>query len=465
MKPTRRVRHYGRTSSPSSASSRRKGQHLKLRRPLPPELLRRIDTDPLFQVMTSDHQSWIDPFTGTPIPASLGRQAAAKEYLLDSGVWKDREPLSRGSIETIRWRLELMRLLPVDPRLRIFGKERGWVNPYTGELVEDVAREDGKITLRTIMTMARVLASCQQAQFGRMLDNQTLMAKISAHNQKMQSTSDNSTGQYKIINNDLSEDLIRAKSVQQHMLSDMPQLESLELAVHYSAHSGVSGDFYEVLTLRDGRIMMFLGDVSGHGMQAALVVATALKALRFLGRQTSDLVTLLTQFNDEIRSDLIPGQFITMFAALVDPVSHRATCVRAGHHAALLANLDQGVVLRKVGHMGIAIGLVEGAVFKQSLKPEVIGLQPGDVLLQYTDGLTEAIDPQEVEFGDARLYGSFLMHLELPMQELVDRIAKDVNQHAKGNLRDDLTIIALAVFDTPGSDEIGSSDLDKDITK
>jgi serine phosphatase RsbU (regulator of sigma subunit) len=463
MKSSRRIRRLGR------GSHRKVVQHLKMRRPLPTDLLRRIDSDPLFQVMTSDHQSWIDPFTGTPIPAPNGRSATAKEYLLDSGVWKDREPLSRGSIETIRWRLELMRLLPIDPRLRIFGKEHGWVNPYTGEMVEDVAREDGRITLRTIMTMARVLASCPQAQFGRMLDNQTLMQKLQtlglAHHHRAQTPADTATGLQRAITNDLSDDMTRAKNVQQHMLSDMPQLESLELAVHYAAHAGVSGDFYEVITLKDGRVMMLLGDVSGHGMQAALVVATALKTLRFLARQTSDLVTLLSQFNDEIKGDLIPGQFITMFAALLDPVSHRATCVRAGHHAALLANLDQGTVLRKLGQMGIAIGLVDGVVFKQSLKPEIVGLQPGDVLLQYTDGLTEALDAQEVEFGDARLYGSFLTHLELPMQELVDRIAKDVNQHAKGNLNDDLTIIALAVYDTPGSDEIESNDIEKDISR
>ncbi len=415
------------------------------RRPLPPDLLHRLEVDALFQVMTSDLQHWIDPFTGTPVPASLGRVPAAKEYLIESGVWKDKETLSRSALEMIRWRMELMRLLPIDPRLRIFRADgRGWLNPFNGEVVEDITREDGKITVRTVMSMARALSTCPQAQAGRMLDNATLMARSQALGMSQQTRQ---SGSAVFGHQELTDDMARAKNVQQHMLSQLPEVEGFELAVHYSAHSGVSGDFYEVITLPDRRILMLLGDVSGHGMQAALVVATALKTLRFIARQTADLVTLLTQFNNEIKADLIPGQFITMFAAVLDPASCRMTCVRAGHHPALIANLDTGLILRKVGNQGIAIGLVAGKIFQQSLNPDAIALQPGDILLQYTDGLVEAMDQDQQEYGEARLYGSLLSRLELPLQELVDGIAKDVGEFADGNVGDDLTIFSLAVFE------------------
>jgi len=429
-----------------------------MRRPLPPDMLRRLDSDPLFAVMTSDQQHWIDPYTGTPVPASLGRVPAAREYLTESGVWREREPLPRADLEAIRWRLELMRMLPLDPRLRIFGREgRGWLNPFTGDLIDGITREDGKITVRTVSAMARHLSTCAPAQAGRILDNQALMARVQALGLGQQAQAPGVPTPRLNTGSEFNEDMARAKSVQQHMLPDLPAIEGYELAVHYAGHSGVSGDFYEALPLRDGRVLLVLGDVSGHGMQAALVVATALKTLRFLARQVSDPVSLLAQFNDEIRSDLLPGQFITMFVGALEPAARRFTCIRAGHHHAVIANLAQNTVLRRVGHQGIAIGLVAGAVFSRSLRPEVIELQPGDVLLQYTDGVTEANDEDGNEYGDARLFGSLLANLELPLQQIVDEIASDVLAFANGNLSDDLTVLSLAVLEPEAAPDEGEA--------
>jgi serine phosphatase RsbU (regulator of sigma subunit) len=428
-----------------------------MRRPLPPDVIRRLDSDPLFQVMTADQQHWIDPYTGTPVPASLGRVPAAREYLTEAGVWKDNELLPRQALEVVKWRLDLMRLLPIEPRLRIFGRDgMGWLNPFTGELIQNIAREEGKITGRTVLAMAQHLSTCQRAAGGRPLDGQTLIVRMQALGIAPQQAAPIASAPAHApgasTSTEMSDDMARAKSVQQHMLADLPEIPGFELAVHYTGHSGVSGDFYEVIRLHDGRVLILLGDVSGHGMQAALVVATALKTLRFLARQTNDLVTLLTQFNDEVRTDLLPGQFITLFAAILDPDTRRMLCVRAGHHHALLANLAGASILRRIGQQGVAIGLVPGATFTRSIKPEVIELQPGDVLLQYTDGLTEAADAEGNEYGEGRMCGCLLAGLDLPLQELVDGMAEDVLEFAGGNLADDLTLLTLAVL-TPIDDD------------
>ncbi len=417
------------------------------RRPLPPDILRRLDNDAIFQVMTSDQQHWIDPYTGTPVPASLGRIPAAREYLIESGNWRDKDTLPRSQLEAIRWRLELMRMLPLDPRLRIFGREgRGWLNPFTGEMIDHIAREDGKITVRTVAAMALHLSACPPAQSGRILDNATLMTRVQALGLGGPPPSTNTPTPRSQVGSEFQDDMARAKSVQQHMLPDLPAIEGYELAVHYAGHSGVSGDFYEALPLHDGCVLLVLGDVSGHGMQAALVVATALKTLRFLARQVSDPVSLLVQFNDEIRTDLLPGQFITMFVASLDPVARRLVCIRAGHHPAVIANLGQNAILRRVGHQGIAIGLVAGSVIRGSLRPETIDLLPGDVLLQYTDGVTEATDAEGNEYGETRMFGNFLATLDQPLQQVVDEIASDVLAFANGTLGDDLTVLSLAVL-------------------
>jgi serine phosphatase RsbU (regulator of sigma subunit) len=426
------------------------------RRPLPQEVLLRLDSDPLYQVMTSDQQYWIDPYTAQPIPASLGRIPAAKEYLMESAVWREKEPLPRVSLDITKWRMDLVRLLPIEPRLRIFGKEgKGWMNPFTGDLVPNIVRDDGKITARTVNAMAQHLATCPQAT-GKPLDNQALLQRMQALGiapPQAKPTTATLASEVTPVGNEMAEDMARARSVQQNMLADLPELEGYEVAIHYAGHSGVSGDFYEALTLRDGRVLLLLGDVSGHGMQAALVVATALKTLRFLARQTNDLSTLLTQFNDEIRADLLPGQFITLFAGILDPGAREMTCLRAGHHPAIIVNLAQSAPLRKVGNQGMAIGLVSGAIFSRSLKPETVILEPGDVLVQYTDGATEASNVDGDEYGDHRLYGAVLTRFDMNMQELVDSVAEDVMKFAGGGLDDDLTLFALAVLEPEEEDE------------
>src|SRR4051812_22974124 len=140
-------------------------------RELPPEILRRVDADPSFQVMTLDLQIWIDPYTGKAVPASLGRAQAAREYLLDNDkLWKTQEPLPLARLEYERWRLDLIRLLPLEPRLRMFGRDGGWLNPYNGEFISSITRDEGKITLHTVSLMAEALCLTPAARGGRLLE-------------------------------------------------------------------------------------------------------------------------------------------------------------------------------------------------------------------------------------------------------------------------------------------------------
>ena len=429
------------------------GQQLKsMRRQLPPELLRKLEVDPLFQIMTGDQQ-WIDPYTGEAVPATQGRLESARNHLMENGTWRDREPMPVQQLEIIRWRIDLMRLLPVEPRLRIFARDGRWLNPFNGELVSDIVREEGKITSHTITAMGRVLSVCQEALSGRLLDSQTLSGKIQQFGIGRTEAPSPAANP-----NALSSDMAKARNVQQNMLADLPTVDGYDIAVHFKPHSGVSGDFYEVITMKNGHIMFVIGDVSGHGMQAALVVATALKTLRFLARQTSNMCNLLIQFNDEIRADLLPGQFITIFAAELDPVSGSLSCVRAGHHSGLLLSANGDTVLQKVGKTGMAIGLAAGPIFAGSVHVDVVHLHPGDVLMQYTDGLTEAMDSEGNEFGELQLYSSFFAHANLSAQDLVDAIAVDVVSHVQGQLDDDLTIFALSKL--PNEDMGGSGEWD-----
>ena len=416
-------------------------------RPLPPDLLRRIENDPLFMVVTLDGTRWIDPFSGEPVLiGAQGRASAARVQLADSGDWRNGNPLPLEQLETERWRLDLTRLLPTEPRLRIFLKDnRGWINPFSGEVVQGVERPDGKMTPRTVWQMAQKLAACPHARAGRMHDMQDLLNRGRAYGaaQAAQETHIPTPRATQALGSDMAQ----AQSVQRHMLSEMPKPPGYELAVHLSPHAGVAGDFYEVTSLRDGRIFIALGDVSGHGMQAALVVVTALKTIRFVARSTSDLTELICRFNDEIKPDLMPGQFITLFAAVLDPASRVFTCLRAGHQPAILVNLAREDVMRRLGRRGMAIGLASGAVFAQSMRAVSMQLEAGDVIVQSTDGALEAMNGSEVEFGESRYLASVLSRYEATCQELVDGVAADVCAYAQERgVGDDLTVLALAVL-------------------
>ncbi|MCS6971171.1 MAG: serine/threonine-protein phosphatase [Planctomycetes bacterium] len=417
-------------------------------RQLPQDLLRRIDSDPLFQVTTSDGQQWINPYTGQPVPMSReGRTATARQHLADTGCWRDAAPLPLEQLETERWRLDLMRLMPHEPRLRIFLKDqRGWINPYNGGVVPGIERPDGKVTPRTVWQIAKHLAACPEARTGRMLEMPELLARARAHG-AAHAQQETSLYQRQPPESEAARDLAQAQAVQQHMLADLPRPPGYELAVHLSPHAGVAGDFYEASTLSDGRLFLALGDVSGHGMQAALIVATAIKTLRFVARSTADLHELVARFNDEIKPDLVPGQFITLFAAVLDIPSRTLQCVRAGHQPAILMNLAREDVVRRIGIGGMAIGLASGATFRAALRLSTVQLLPGDVLVQCTDGALEAMNEAGVEFGEARYLASILHHYELSAQELVDGIAADVRSHAQGKgVSDDLTVLALTVL-------------------
>lgn len=417
-------------------------------RPLPPDLLRRIENDPLFMVVTLDGTRWIDPYSGEPVPVSQsGRASAARQHLAETGAWRSGSLLPIEQLETERWRIDLMRLLPTEPRLRIFLKDnRGWMNPFSGEVVQGVERPEGKLTPRTVWQMAQRLAVCPHARVGRMHDMQELLARGRAHG-AAHHAQEASAPTPRADQPAMDADLAQAQSVQRHMLAGMPRPNGYELAVHLSPHAGVAGDFYEVTTLRDGRILIALGDVSGHGMQAALVVATALKTLRFVSRATGDLADLVCRFNDEIKPDLVPGQFITLFAAVLDPGNRVFTCLRAGHQPAVLINLAREEIMRRVGRSGMAVGLATGAVFAQSLRPVSMQLEAGDIIVQSTDGALEAMNDAGVEFGEARYLASVLRRYESSAQELVDGIAEDVRGYAQGRgVGDDLTVLALAVL-------------------
>lgn len=239
-----------------------------------------------------------------------------------------------------------------------------------------------------------------------------------------------------------TEDINRAQGLQARMLERIPSLAGYDVSVRYAAFSGVGGDFYDIGPLPDGRVLITLGDVSGHGVQGALVVAMALKTLRLLRTSIHDPVALLARFNDEVKPDLLPGQFMTLFMAVLDPATGRMQVVLAGHHPGF--QVDAAGV-RSVGNPGLAIGMLGGAQVQATLSPVAVDLAPGAMLFQCTDGLLEAHRAgSDDEFGAERLAESLARHGRCAQAAaVVAGVEADLAQFTGGQLDDDLTLLAL----------------------
>jgi len=241
----------------------------------------------------------------------------------------------------------------------------------------------------------------------------------------------------------------RARKVQRHLLGDLPQIDGYRLAVEFRPHSQVSGDFYEFVELDDDRGLMVVGDVTGHGVQAALTMATVLKSLRIVCRDAVDVSDIAIRLNQEVTPDLMPEQFFTLYLGLLEYESRVLTSLCLGHQPALVLNREAESILSRTGSRSSAVGLLKGSMFEKTLKPITRRLEPGDLVLQYTDGVDEAMSPDDVEYGPGRVMGSVVRHLmdeeEPPLEKLIESMLDDVDDWAAGNVEDDITVMALKV--------------------
>ncbi len=200
----------------------------------------------------------------------------------------------------------------------------------------------------------------------------------------------------------------------------------------------VGGDFYDVLPLGDGRIIVTLGDVAGKGSPAALLMALLLAVLRTLVDEDLDPPALVERLNVQICRHSPSSRFITLFYAVYSPVTGSLTYVNAGQNPPMIRRLDGRY--ERLGSTGVALGM-----FEQSRFASVdTRLAPGETLVLYSDGITEAEDPSGCPFEEAGLESVVERCAEREPAEIAIEVLKAVEAHAKASrFIDDLTILLL----------------------
>jgi sigma-B regulation protein RsbU (phosphoserine phosphatase) len=241
----------------------------------------------------------------------------------------------------------------------------------------------------------------------------------------------------------LNRELEIAREVQEQLFpQSYPKLPGLDLAGHCRPARGVGGDYYDFLSLADGRLGIAIGDISGKGIPAALLMAGLQASLRSqILAAPPDLTVMMGNLNRLICESSPSNRYATFFYGEYDPRTRRLVYVNAGHNAPMLfrRGAPAGEAIRLEAG-GPVIGLLDPVPFQQG----DVALEPGDVLVGFTDGVSEAMDTQGEEWGEESLARVVATADALPAEGLIRRIMEGADAFAAGAVQhDDMTLIVV----------------------
>jgi sigma-B regulation protein RsbU (phosphoserine phosphatase) len=238
----------------------------------------------------------------------------------------------------------------------------------------------------------------------------------------------------------LQRQLALAGQVQARMVrTPPPEHPMLESALVFEPSSLVGGDFCDIFPLPDGRLAAAISDVAGHGVPAALLMASARGALRAAAQHCHDLADLLAQLNQHTYRETTTSEFVTLLLVAVNSAVDRLHYVNAGHEPLLL--LRDGEI-RQTDQADLVLGVEPN----QRYTEHTLDLRPQDFVLLYTDGVVEAMDFEGKMFGRRRLFNALRQYGTQPPDQALGNIRWDVRRFVGlAEQSDDLTMVGLRV--------------------
>jgi serine phosphatase RsbU (regulator of sigma subunit)/ketosteroid isomerase-like protein len=239
------------------------------------------------------------------------------------------------------------------------------------------------------------------------------------------------------------QDLRVARSIQQASLpEEVPELEGWHLAPYYRSAKEVGGDFYDFHLLPEGKLGLAVGDATGKGVPAALVMSTTCGMLRLAAQSLSSPGEMLERVNEALCPTIPPNMFVTCFYAILDPKRGSLTYANAGHD---LPYVQRDGRAEELMARGMPLGLMPGMGYEEK---EIV-LNAGEAAFFYTDGLVEAHNPDGEMFGFPRLKALISEHDEEGRLEgfLLEELNSFVGDGWEQE--DDITLLTLRCFQTP----------------
>jgi sigma-B regulation protein RsbU (phosphoserine phosphatase) len=236
----------------------------------------------------------------------------------------------------------------------------------------------------------------------------------------------------------LEDDLVIAKEIQQGLLpSELPAIPHFDVAAVNISSKQVGGDYYDIIPLRDDTFVLAIGDVSGKGTPASLLMANLQATIRALGPLDHSLADLTQRVNDLISENTSGGRFITFFWGILDCRAMTLTYVNAGHNPPFL--FRDGGAVERLDQGGIILGIMKTV---RPYQQATVRLAAGDVLVLFTDGVSEAMNHLDEEWGEERLQvlGGKCKHCTA--QETLAAIVEAVRAHSSATPQsDDITLL------------------------
>jgi serine phosphatase RsbU (regulator of sigma subunit) len=237
----------------------------------------------------------------------------------------------------------------------------------------------------------------------------------------------------------MREQLRLAAQIQQDLLPrSSPRIDGYDLAATSIAALVVGGDYFDFIPQTAGRMAICLGDVSGKGMPASLLMASLQATLRGQSALQSPVADIITRSNAFLYHNTDPEKFATLFMGVLDPATGEISYCNAGHERPLLVRADGKV--ERLTEGGLALGVLESFPYTE----RTATLDPGDVLVVYSDGIPEATDELGNFFGEARLVECLAKNAPRGASALMAAVIEAVRGHERGTPRaDDLTIVVV----------------------
>jgi sigma-B regulation protein RsbU (phosphoserine phosphatase) len=238
----------------------------------------------------------------------------------------------------------------------------------------------------------------------------------------------------------LQSDLNQAQEIQKHLLpSETPQIAGYQIACAWQPARSVSGDYFDVLPLGNGRVALCLADVAGKGMAAALLMANLQASVKAFAHQDLSPAAMCSKLNLALCENIASGRFVTLFYAVLDENQRVMQYENAGHCLPLLVRKDGSIAFPE------ASSGVLGLFSHWTYNDHSLELASGDVLIVVTDGVLEAWNADEEEFGYQRLIASVLASRDQGAHGIRKRVLEDVTAFCERHFQDDASLIVVTV--------------------
>jgi len=268
-------------------------------------------------------------------------------------------------------------------------------------------------------------------------DDQRLLAIIAAQSAQIVENARLHEEQQEYIK--MQEQVALAAKIQSELLPrEFPKLPGYEIVGKNIPAQVVGGDYFDFVAMDDGRWSICLGDVSGKGLPASLLMANTQATLRSQTLLNSPPKQSIERANTLLHRSTGPDKFVTLFYGILDPTNHHLSYCNAGHDNPFLVRSNGDV--QRLGTGGLVLSIMESSLYEEETTP----LNAGDVVILYSDGITESMNPGLEQFGEDRLLPVIQEHRSRSASELLDEIIKAAKHHAgKEPQADDMTVVVV----------------------